>query len=45
MDDETTDTFDGWFDSLDDTDRANVLASMIVLCERGPMLSGPIQTR
>ena len=38
---ETTDTFDGWFDSLDDTDRANVLASMIVLRERGPMLSRP----
>ncbi len=38
---ETTDTFDGWFDSLDDTDRANVLASMMVLRERGPMLSRP----
>ena len=38
---ETTDTFDEWFDSLDDTDRANVLASMIVLRERGPMLSRP----
>ncbi|GGD70862.1 hypothetical protein [Lacimicrobium alkaliphilum] len=24
---ETTDTFDEWFDALDDTDRANVLAS------------------
>ena len=23
---ETTDTFDEWFDELDDTDRANVLA-------------------
>ncbi|EHM0480275.1 diaminopimelate decarboxylase, partial [Vibrio parahaemolyticus] len=23
---ETTDTFDEWFDALDDTDRANVLA-------------------
>ena len=38
---ETTDTFDVWFDSLDDTDRANVLASMMVLRERGPMLSRP----
>lgn len=38
---ETTDTFDEWFDSLDDTDRSNVLASMIVLRERGPMLSRP----
>lgn len=38
---ETTDTFDEWFDSLDGTDRANVLASMIVLRERGPMLSRP----
>ena len=26
---ETTDTFDEWFDALDDIDRANVLASMI----------------
>jgi hypothetical protein len=25
---ETTDTFDDWFDVLDDTDRANVLASL-----------------
>lgn len=38
---ETTDTFDKWFDALDDTDRASVLASMIVLRERGPMLSRP----
>lgn len=38
---QTTDTFDEWFDSLDDTDRANVLASMMVLRERGPMLSRP----
>ena len=37
----TTDTFDKWYDTLDDTDRANVLASMIVLGERGPMLSRP----
>lgn len=38
---ETTDTFDAWFDALDDVDRANVLASMIVLREKGPMLSRP----
>ena len=38
---ETTDTFDEWFDSLDDIDRANVLASMMVLRKRGPMLSRP----
>lgn len=38
---ETTDTFDEWFDTLDDTDRANVLASMMVLRDRGPRLSRP----
>lgn len=38
---ETTDMFDEWFDSLDDVDRSNVLASMIVLQEKGPMLSRP----
>jgi hypothetical protein len=38
---ETTDTFDKWFDELDDTDRENVLASLMVLKERGPMLSRP----
>lgn len=38
---ETTDVFDAWFDELDDTDRANVLASMILLEERGPLLSRP----
>ena len=38
---ETTDTFDVWFDSLNKTDRTNVLASMIVLREKGPMLSRP----
>lgn len=37
----TTDTFDIWFDALDDIDRTNVLASMIVLQEKGPMLSRP----
>lgn len=38
---ETTDTFDIWFDALDDIDRTNVLASMIALQEKGPMLSRP----
>jgi hypothetical protein len=38
---ETTDRFDEWYDSLDDTDRTNVLASLMVLRERGPMLSRP----
>ncbi|RUQ88348.1 type II toxin-antitoxin system RelE/ParE family toxin [Legionella septentrionalis] len=38
---ETTDTFDIWFDTLDNIDRTNVLASMIILQEKGPMLSRP----
>lgn len=38
---ETTDIFDVWFDALDDMDKANVLASMIVLREKGPTLSRP----
>jgi len=38
---ETTDIFDEWFDALDDIDRTNMLASMIVLQERGPLLSRP----
>ena len=38
---ETTDIFDKWFDALDDANRANVLASLIVLQEKGPMLSRP----
>ena len=38
---ETTDTFDKWFDALDDMDRANVLASMLALREKGPMLPRP----
>ncbi len=32
---ETTDTFDEWFNVLDDTNRTNILASLIVLQERG----------
>lgn len=38
---ETTDTFDIWFDALNDIDRANVLASMMVLREKGPLLTRP----
>lgn len=38
---ETTDRFDQWFDVLDDIDRANVLASLMVLRERGPLLPRP----
>lgn len=38
---ETTDLFDHWFDSLDDNDRASVLAAMLALRERGPMLPRP----
>ncbi|MFC0139922.1 type II toxin-antitoxin system RelE/ParE family toxin [Erwinia mallotivora] len=37
----TTDTFDNWFSSLNDSDRACVLAAMIVLREKGPGLSRP----
>ncbi len=37
----TTDTFDDWFDALDDTDRTNVLSALLVLREKGPMLSRP----
>ncbi|OMQ24541.1 type II toxin-antitoxin system RelE/ParE family toxin [Serratia oryzae] len=37
----TTDTFDHWFTSLDDTNRASVLAAMMVLREKGPGLSRP----
>ncbi|SEA23081.1 hypothetical protein SAMN02982996_01186 [Lonsdalea quercina] len=35
---ETTDTFDAWFCSLCDIDRACVLAALIVLREKGPLL-------
>ncbi|CAI0824369.1 TPA: type II toxin-antitoxin system RelE/ParE family toxin [Serratia fonticola] len=37
----TTDTFDEWFSRLEDTDRASVLASLIVLREKGPQLPRP----
>ncbi len=38
---ETTDRFDQWFDGLDDIDRINVLAALLVLGERGPLLTRP----
>lgn len=38
---ETTDVFDKWFDALDDTDRINVLASLLVLRQQGPLLPRP----
>lgn len=34
----TTDMFDEWFSRLEGTDRASVLASLIVLREKGPQL-------
>ena len=37
----TTDTFDGWFDGSNDTDKANVIAGMLLLQEIGPHLSRP----
>lgn len=38
---ETTDTFDEWFEALDDIDKENVLASILLLQHQGPMLSRP----
>ena len=37
----TTDKFDEWFDSLGDTDRANVIAGMLLLEAKGPTLPRP----
>lgn len=37
----TTDTFDDWFDALDDLDRTKVIAALLVPREKGPMLSRP----
>lgn len=37
----TTDRFDAWYDALNDKDRTNVLAAMLVLRDRGPRLSRP----
>ncbi|KFX06905.1 diaminopimelate decarboxylase [Pectobacterium betavasculorum] len=38
---ETTDAFDRWLSALNDMDRACVLAALIVLREKGPMLPRP----
>lgn len=38
---ETTDRFDQWFDGLDDVDRSNVLAALLILEDRGPLLARP----
>jgi hypothetical protein len=38
---ETTDRFDEWYKELDDTDRENVLASLLLLREKGPLLPRP----
>lgn len=37
----TTDRFDEWFNNMDDTDRANIIASMLLLEKKGPSLSRP----
>lgn len=37
----TTDMFAHWLSSLDDSDRASVLAMLLVLREKGPGLSRP----
>jgi len=38
---ETTTRFDDWYRSLNDGDREDVLAAILVLKEKGPMLSRP----
>lgn len=37
----TTDMFDAWFTSLNDCNRARVLAALLVLRDKGPTLSRP----
>jgi hypothetical protein len=37
----TTERFQVWYEALDDEDRANVLASILVLQSFGPMLGRP----
>ncbi len=37
----TTDVFDNWFSSLNDAERAAVLAALMVLREKGPGLPRP----
>lgn len=38
---EMTERFDAWFGALGDSDRTRVLAALMVLREKGPMLSRP----
>ncbi|WP_312188667.1 type II toxin-antitoxin system RelE/ParE family toxin [Leclercia sp.] len=38
---ETTDTFDRWLSSLDDRERSAMLAALIVLQTKGPLLPRP----
>lgn len=38
---ETTVTFEAWYHTLDDTDRGNVLAALLVLRQKGPHLARP----
>ncbi|WP_163650758.1 type II toxin-antitoxin system RelE/ParE family toxin [Modicisalibacter sp. 'Wilcox'] len=38
---EQTERFEDWYHALDEADRENVLASILLLRERGPMLSRP----
>ncbi|WLI77602.1 type II toxin-antitoxin system RelE/ParE family toxin [Kosakonia sp. H02] len=38
---EMTETFDDWFSSLGDNDRASVLAALMVLRAKGPLLPRP----
>lgn len=38
---EQTRTFEEWYFSLDETDRENVLAALLMLKERGPVLPRP----
>lgn len=33
---ETTDVFDEWFEALDDIDKENVLATLLLLQKKGP---------
>jgi len=37
----TTDRFDEWFEKMNDTDRANIIAGMLLLQEKGPSLPRP----
>lgn len=38
---ETTDVFDRWYDQLNDVQRSDVLASLLLLQEKGPHLARP----